>query len=54
MTDGASALREWLAEAGVVAILVRPDRYIQGVAHDAADLHALLAVAFPRVRAMSE
>jgi 3-(3-hydroxy-phenyl)propionate hydroxylase len=53
VTDGAPALREWLAEAGVVAILVRPDRYVHGVARDAADLHALLAVAFPRLQAMS-
>nr|WP_227747291.1 hypothetical protein [Paraburkholderia franconis] len=46
-------MREWLAEAGAVAILVRPDQYIHGVADDAANLHALLADAFPRLQAMS-
>jgi 3-(3-hydroxy-phenyl)propionate hydroxylase len=35
-------LRTWLAELGVRALLLRPDRYIGGVAHDATELDALL------------
>ena len=32
----------WLNELGVTAVLVRPDRIIQGIAHNAAELQALL------------
>lgn len=36
-------LRAWLEEAGARAVLLRPDRYIGGVAHDMGELAALLA-----------
>jgi 3-(3-hydroxy-phenyl)propionate hydroxylase len=49
--DDTPSIREWLAEAGAAAILVRPDRYIHGVARNAgAELHALLAHAFPQLQ----
>ncbi|CAD6545469.1 putative NADH-specific resorcinol 4-hydroxylase [Paraburkholderia hiiakae] len=35
-------LRTWLAQAGARAVLLRPDRYVGGVAHDASELDALL------------
>ena len=35
-------LRAWLADAGARAVLLRPDRYVAGVAHDANELEALL------------
>jgi 3-(3-hydroxy-phenyl)propionate hydroxylase len=39
------ALAAWLAEVGTSAVLVRPDRYVAGVAGDVAQLEALLAKA---------
>lgn len=36
--DEAPALQEWLAELGVIAVAVRPDRYILGAARDATEL----------------
>ncbi|MFP4906046.1 3-(3-hydroxyphenyl)propionate hydroxylase, partial [Paraburkholderia sp. BR14261] len=36
-------LRAGLADAGARAVLLRPDRYVCGVAHDASDVEALLA-----------
>lgn len=44
--DAGAELRAWLAETGASAVLIRPDRYIHGVAHDEASLHALLSHAF--------
>ena len=35
------ALSSWLAEQGVAAVLLRPDRYVAGVARSAADLAAI-------------
>ncbi|BCG05433.1 3-(3-hydroxyphenyl)propionate hydroxylase (plasmid) [Paraburkholderia sp. PGU19] len=49
--DEAPALREWLSETGAEAILVRPDRYVYGMAHSAADsLRALMCDAFPHLQ----
>jgi 3-(3-hydroxy-phenyl)propionate hydroxylase len=46
VADGSAALGAWLAEIGASAVLIRPDRYIHGVAHDDASLQALLSHAF--------
>jgi 3-(3-hydroxy-phenyl)propionate hydroxylase len=43
------AVREWLASSGAAAVLVRPDRYVYGVANDTASLRGLLDHAFPSV-----
>ena len=40
--DDEPALGEWLSARGVQAVLIRPDRYVLGVAHAAAELPALL------------
>ncbi|MBI1218616.1 MAG: bifunctional 3-(3-hydroxy-phenyl)propionate/3-hydroxycinnamic acid hydroxylase [Rhodobacteraceae bacterium] len=42
-TDGDPAVDAWLDELGATAVVVRPDRYILGIANDAAALSALLA-----------
>jgi 3-(3-hydroxy-phenyl)propionate hydroxylase len=41
--DAAPALQGWLSGNNANAVLVRPDRYVLGNAHDQADLQALLA-----------
>ncbi|ASW01337.1 bifunctional 3-(3-hydroxy-phenyl)propionate/3-hydroxycinnamic acid hydroxylase [Paraburkholderia aromaticivorans] len=46
IADGGAAVRAWFAEIGARAVLIRPDRYIHGVAHDEASVHALLSRAF--------
>ena len=49
--DDVPLIREWLSEVGAAAILVRPDRYIYGIARGAGvELHALLAHAFPQLQ----
>jgi 3-(3-hydroxy-phenyl)propionate hydroxylase len=42
VVDTTGAYTAWLAGLGAVAVLVRPDLYLYGVASDAADLTALL------------
>lgn len=42
MSAEEGALRDWLASTGSRAVLLRPDRYIYGVAYDAAGVDALL------------
>lgn len=39
--DPAPALQDWLADLGVVAVAVRPDRYMLGAARDATELVTL-------------
>ena len=39
--DPAPALQEWLADLGVIAVAVRPDRYLLGAARDVSELVAL-------------
>ncbi|KAA1002396.1 bifunctional 3-(3-hydroxy-phenyl)propionate/3-hydroxycinnamic acid hydroxylase [Paraburkholderia panacisoli] len=39
---GDGALRDWLASTGARAVLLRPDRYVYGVANDPAGVDALL------------
>jgi len=46
VADGSAAVRAWLAQIGASAVLIRPDRYIHGAAHDEASLHALLSHVF--------
>jgi 3-(3-hydroxy-phenyl)propionate hydroxylase len=41
VTDDGDELRAWLTEHGVRAVMLRPDRYVMGVAHTAADLDAV-------------
>lgn len=43
MRETGSLLAEWLGRWGCRAVVVRPDKYVFGVADSAADLHALLA-----------
>lgn len=38
-----AALADWLASTGARALLMRPDRYVAGIAHDLAGVAALLA-----------
>jgi 3-(3-hydroxy-phenyl)propionate hydroxylase len=45
-----AALQAWLQQHGVAAVLLRPDRYIAGVAHDAVALESLSA-SLPWLRA---
>ena len=52
ISEGAS-VRQWLASTGAAAVLVRPDRYVYGVAHDAASLHGLLEHALPDLQTAS-
>lgn len=50
--DGA-VVNTWLASTGAAAVLIRPDRYVYGVAHDTASLHRLLEHAFPALQMAS-
>jgi 3-(3-hydroxy-phenyl)propionate hydroxylase len=42
MSADEGALRDWLASTGARAVLLRPDRYVYGVANDAAGVDTLL------------
>lgn len=54
IADSAPAVREWLAQLGAAAVLVRPDRYVYGIARDAGtELTDLLCQAFPPQEAVS-
>ncbi len=46
-------VHDWLRKNGVRAVMLRPDRYIMGVAHDAAELDALTA-SWPLVNALAD
>ncbi len=37
-----ASIREWLGSTGAIAVLVRPDRYVYGIAHDMQSLGHLL------------
>lgn len=51
--DGAPEVRAWLSDIGAAAILVRPDRYVYGMARNAgAELQTLMARAFPQLQAI--
>lgn len=52
VSDGA-VVNTWLASTGAAAVLIRPDRYVYGVAHDTASLHRLLEHAFPALQMAS-
>ena len=41
VVDDGDEVRAWLTEHGVRAVMLRPDRYVMGVAHTAADLDAV-------------
>jgi 3-(3-hydroxy-phenyl)propionate hydroxylase len=41
VADESEALRTWFTEHGVRAVMLRPDRYVMGVANTAADLDAV-------------
>lgn len=43
LSDAEPALRTWLQQAGAAGVVIRPDRYIQGLVHTATDLDALTA-----------
>ncbi|MGF6553139.1 hypothetical protein QFZ96_008275 [Paraburkholderia youngii] len=47
------AVNAWLASTGAAAVLIRPDRYVYGIAHDIASLHRLVEHAFPELQAAS-
>jgi 3-(3-hydroxy-phenyl)propionate hydroxylase len=47
LSDAEPTLRAWLDRHGVGRAVLRPDRYIQGLARTAADLDALTAPACP-------
>lgn len=53
VTSEGASVRQWLASTGAAAVLVRPDRYVYGVAHDAASLHSLLEHALPDLQTAS-
>jgi len=53
VTSEGASVRQWLASTGAAAVLVRPDRYVYGVAHDAASLHGLLEHALPDLQTAS-
>ncbi|MDR5822988.1 MULTISPECIES: bifunctional 3-(3-hydroxy-phenyl)propionate/3-hydroxycinnamic acid hydroxylase [unclassified Caballeronia] len=48
--SNAAPVRDWLAATGAVAVLLRPDRYVFGVAPDLQAVDGLLARALPRYR----
>lgn len=45
-----ASIREWLGSIGAVAVLVRPDRYVFGVAQDVHALDRLIGHALPQQR----
>jgi 3-(3-hydroxy-phenyl)propionate hydroxylase len=45
--DDAEGVGDWLRERGIIAALVRPDRYIRGTARNAAELDRLVAAIAP-------
>lgn len=51
--DEGAAIRDWLASVGAVAVLVRPDRYVYGIARDIQSLHGLLDHALPSLQTES-
>ena len=46
-SDDASSLGPWLREHGIIAALVRPDRYVRGTACNEAELDRLIAAIAP-------
>ncbi|MBB5499790.1 3-(3-hydroxy-phenyl)propionate hydroxylase [Paraburkholderia sp. MM5384-R2] len=48
-----AAVREWLASTGASAVLIRPDRYVYGVAQEAESLCCLLEHASPGLQTES-
>ncbi|WP_322048793.1 bifunctional 3-(3-hydroxy-phenyl)propionate/3-hydroxycinnamic acid hydroxylase [Paraburkholderia sp. J67] len=50
IVSDAGVVEAWLASTGAGAALIRPDRYVYGLAHDAASLHGLLNHAFPSLQ----
>jgi 3-(3-hydroxy-phenyl)propionate hydroxylase len=54
LTDiDAEAIGDWLREQGIVAALVRPDRYIRGTARNESELARLVAVLEPSTQVPS-
>jgi 3-(3-hydroxy-phenyl)propionate hydroxylase len=49
----AACVRDWLSSIGAAAVLVRPDRYVYGVAQDVESLHRLLELALPELQTES-
>ena len=52
VTDGGDELQAWLREHGVSAVMLRPDRYVMGVARTAGDLDAVTRL-LPATRCLS-
>jgi 3-(3-hydroxy-phenyl)propionate hydroxylase len=46
-SDDAKAVGDWLREHGIIAALVRPDRYVRGTARNQSELDRLIAVVAP-------
>jgi 3-(3-hydroxy-phenyl)propionate hydroxylase len=53
VANGGASIHDWLGSIGAAAVLIRPDRYVYGVAQDAESLHYLLEHALPRLQTES-
>jgi 3-(3-hydroxy-phenyl)propionate hydroxylase len=51
--DEGAAVRGWLGSVSAAPVLVRPDRYVYGIAHDSESLQALLDHALPTLQTES-